>query len=249
MNSESLYWLFSAAAQSIAALIAFLLAGIALAFSMMDRISEQDETLIEVIEALKDKQHKTLAALSVSTGVAIMSSLLSVYMNPSSSQCRDSIMIFAGIADTTVIILAIYFVVSITSPGRYARAARREYLESKNEIESVAGQEPSSAFFKEFILLEQDIRDFLRRKKLYVPSRGAPKMSFSFRQMVDALYQNEIIPGALKDEFYTVNKFRNLLFHGHIGEVDEGVIVQLRATIDKWNSQKNAQPANQADGN
>jgi len=63
MNEDNYYWLFSSAAQSIAALIAFLLAGVALAFSMMDRLAEQDETLNEIVEALKRKQHKQLTTL------------------------------------------------------------------------------------------------------------------------------------------------------------------------------------------
>jgi hypothetical protein len=70
MNGDKYYWLFSAAAQSIAAIIAFLIAGIALAFSMMDRLIAQDETLYEVVESLRRRQHRQLTALAITTGVA-----------------------------------------------------------------------------------------------------------------------------------------------------------------------------------
>lgn len=238
MSIDNYYWVFSAAAQSIAALIAFLMAGVALAFSMMDRLADQDDTLYEVIDALKRKQHREMAALAVVTGVAIIASLVAVYINPWKSMARDSVMIFAAVIDLAAITTAIYFVISIVMPSRYSRAAQREYAEATEVITAIPGHEPSSIFFKEFIDLEQDIRAFLQAHDLYLPSRGAPKMSFSFRQMVDALYQNDIIPKEIREKLLTVNKFRNLLFHGHIDQVDEGVIQTLREVNKKWKDLK-----------
>jgi uncharacterized membrane protein (DUF485 family) len=238
MTTDNCYWLFSAAAQSIAALVAFLMAGIALAFSMMDRLADQDESLYEVIESLKKSQYRNLAALMVGTGVAIICSLTALYANPWQSKFRDGITIFASVIDVAVIGGAIYFVTTIVMPGRYSRAAQKEYAEAKEKIEPVPGREPATVFFKEFIKLEQDIREFLHTRELYVPSRGAPKMTFSFRQMVDALYQNEMISKKLREMLFSVNKFRNLLFHGHMDQVDEGVLKELRAAIQAWNDEK-----------
>lgn len=44
-GSENIYWLFSSAAQTIAAFIAFLLAGYALVQTMMETAVQADETL------------------------------------------------------------------------------------------------------------------------------------------------------------------------------------------------------------
>lgn len=238
MSIDNYYWVFSAAAQSIAALIAFLMAGVALAFSMMDRLADQDETLYEIIEALKRKQHREMAALAVVTGVAVVASLIAVYINPWKTMTRDSVMIFAAVIDMAAITTGIYYVISIVMPSRYSRAAQREYAEATEVITSIPGQESSSVFFKEFIDLELDIRAFLQEHDLYVPSRGVPKMSFSFRQMVDALYQNEIISKEAREKLLIVNKFRNLLFHGHIDQVDEGVIQTLREVNKLWQGSK-----------
>lgn len=242
MTTDNYYWLFSAAAQSIAALIAFLMAGVALAFSMMDRLADQDDTLYEVVESLRRRQHKDMAALSIATGVAILASLAAVYINPWRTEIRDNVMIFAAIIDFAVILGAIYFVISIVMPTRYSRAAQREYAVAKEEVTPTPGQEPANEFFRQFIELEQDIRAFLRARRLYVPSRGAPRMSFSFRQMVDALYQNEKISAELRDMFLSVSKFRNLLFHGHIDQVDEGVIQALRDARKRWQDEKKSVP-------
>lgn len=248
MINDNYYWLFSAAAQSIAALVAFLMAGVALAFSMMDRLADQDDSLYEVVQSIKKSQHQSLAALMVGTGVALISSLVALYANPWKTNLRDSIMVFAAVIDITVIIGAIYFVTIIVMPSRYSRAAQKEYKEAKEKIETLPGQEPSSIFFKEFIKLEQDIREFLLTYDLYVPNRLAQKISFSFRQMVDLLHQNEIISKQLRELLLSVNKFRNLLFHGHMDKVDEGVLKELRSTISDWNDVKSKhQPQNATD--
>jgi hypothetical protein len=144
----------------------------------------------------------------------------------------------AALVDIGVVIGSIAFVASIVRPSRYSRAAQREYAASQKKIETVPGQEPSNVFFRQFIELEQSIRTYLKQHDLYIPSRGVPRMSFSFRQMGDALYQNERISRKLRDLFLEVNKFRNLLFHGHMDKVDEGVIKALQRARSRWEEEK-----------
>ena len=152
--------------------------------------------------------------------------------------CRTTVRFAAALFDVGVVIGSIAFVAGIVRPGKYSVAAKHEYAATQKTIEAVPGQEPSSAFFREFIDLEQDIRSYLQDFQLYVPSRGVPKMSFSFRQMVDALYQNERIPRNLRDLLLEVNKFRNLLFHGHMDQVDEGVLKALQKARTTWEETK-----------
>jgi hypothetical protein len=234
MNEENYYWVFSAAAQAIAAFIAFLIAGVALAFSMMDRLVDRDDTLYEVVDSLKRKQYGQLTGLAIATGIAVLSSLLAVYLNPYQTDFRAFMRSIATLSDIGVVIGSIAFVASIIDPSRYSRAAKNEYTAFQKTIETIPGQEPSSVFFREFIELEQGIRAYLKKHDLYVPSQGGPRMSFSFRQMVDALYQNERISRELRDLLLEINKFRNLLFHGHMDQVDEGVIKTLRKARSLW---------------
>jgi hypothetical protein len=140
----------------------------------------------------------------------------------------------AALVDISIVIASIVFVASIVRPSRYSKAAQREYIASQKNIEAAPGQEPSSMFFRQFIELEQSIREYLKQHKLYIPSQGAPRMSFSFRQMVDALYQNECIPREFRDMLIEVNKFRNLVFHGHMDQVNEGVIRSLQKAQARW---------------
>lgn len=102
------------------------MAGVTLAFSMMDRLADEDETLREVIHSLKKRRHRDMAALAIATGVAITASLLSLYVNPSTEWCRFWILLFAAVMDFVVIVGAICFVISVASPARYTRAAQGE---------------------------------------------------------------------------------------------------------------------------
>ncbi|GEM_PF-1743864 len=246
MNIDNYYWAFSSAAQSISAVIAFLLAGVALAFTMMDRVADQDATLYDVIEAFKVSLHSEMAALVTITGLAILSSLFATYLNPHPGRLRDGVMIFATFMDVAAVLAAVYYVIRIVSPRRYMRAARRAYAAATTTTTTTtpppAHTQPSSIFFHHFIALEQDIRDYVKRENLYVPNQGEPMISYSFRQMVNALYQNEKITPELRDQLLEINKFRNLLFHGHIDKVGQDVTGKLICVRQTWDREKNRYP-------
>lgn len=238
MNLDNYYWVFSAAAQSISALITLLLAGIAIAFPMMDKVTEQDPTFYDVVEALKSSSYGKMAWLAVLAGLAIISSLLATFMNPYLGRSRNFTMGVALITDISAITGAIYFVTRIVHPGRYLNIARQAYKLATKGIKSPGPELSASTFFDEFITLEKDLRNQLKIWNLYLPSIGEPQMSFSFRQMVSALYQNEKINKELRDQFLKINKYRNLLFHGHIDQVQEEIINKLRNTRQKWEAEK-----------
>jgi len=246
MNNDNYYWMFSAAAQSIAALIAFLLAGVTLAFTIMDRVIDQDPTLYDVIDSLRNTLHREMSALAISTGLAIILSLTATFVNPYQGNFRLGVMILAGVVDVTTIVLAIYFVIQVISPRRYAMAARKAFKESTGEVLPSTPQAPSSSFFHSFISLEQDIREYLQSQDMFVQGAGEGRI-LSFRQMVNALYQNERISPQLRDMLFEIGKYRNLLFHGHIDQVGEDIVKKLTETTQQWMMVKNAQQLNTPD--
>jgi uncharacterized protein YutE (UPF0331/DUF86 family) len=52
--------------------------------------------------------------------------------------------------------------------------------------------------------------------------------------MIDALYQNECISRELRDMLMEINKLRNLIFHGHMDRVNEGVMRSLQEAQTRW---------------
>jgi len=217
---DFIYWTFSAAAQSISAFAALLLAGYALVHALMEAAREKDDSLDEIHAALRIKFHSWLTVLAIITGGAIVLSLAVAYFNRPGAPVRGVAQAAVAIIDVVAIIGGLAFAVAVVDPRKYQKAAQRELLEEKKGQPHIQQDVSSVAFFDAFLRLERLVRDYLRRNELYIPSRGAPRMSFSFRQMTEALLQNERIDRALYEELLEINKLRNLIFHGHVNSVD-----------------------------
>ncbi len=233
MNNDNIYWLFSAAAQSISAFIAFLVTGYALVHSLMESALAKDDTLEEIHLALRKKFHARLTWLAWVTGAAILMSLVSVFTNRWEFPSKSFLMIATSIIDFIAIVGGLAFVVSIVNPTRYAKTAVRELEQKRSELKLGEDLTSSVAFFDAFRHLERIIRNYLRRLDLYIPSKGAPRMSFSFRQMIDALFNHEKIDRQFYDELMEINKYRNLVFHGHVDDADKEMVERVRTAFDR----------------
>src|SRR5690606_24978207 len=97
-------------------------------------------------------------------------------------------------------------------------------------------QSSASEFFDAFLHLERLVRDFLRARDLYIPSRGAARMSYSFRQMIEALRQHEIIDRSCFNELLELNRYRNLVFHGHLDQADATMVSRARDAAVRFES-------------
>ncbi len=237
MTNESIYWLFSSAAQSISALIAFLLAGVAIAYGMMDRSEEQDASLYDVVKVLRRTIHRKMSWLVVVTGIGILSSLLAIYLNPTPGRLRGVTITIAALSDIFSIIGAIYLVILIVSPSRYVMAAKKAVEKEEAKLPKETSS-PANAFFHQFIKLEQDIRESLLRWDLGSSDINNTRYISSFRQMVNTLYQNERISLNLRIKLLKLNEQRNLLFHGHIDQVSPNYMRRMREALNLWDEEK-----------
>jgi hypothetical protein len=224
---DYIYWTFSSAAQSVSAFAALLLTGYALVHNLMDSVRERDDTLDDIHAKLKLTYHQRLTWLAWLTGAAIVLSLFVVYDNRPGDPTPDWLVGLTWFLNVAAIISGLAFVVSIVNPEKYQNAAQK-VLAKEAPTPPPAATTSSAEFFDAFLHLERVIRDYLKRFDLYVPSRGAPRMSFSFRQMVDAMLQNERIDRTLYEELLDINKYRNLVFHGHVDRADPKMVARAR---------------------
>lgn len=233
MSVDYIYWAFSAAAQSISAFVAFLLTGYALVHALMEAARERDDTLEEVHTALRKTYHQRLTGLAWLTGAAIVLSLVVAYCNRPGAPVATWAQSLVALVDFAAIAGGLYFVVSIVDPGKYQRAAAKVLEQVAKPAAPVS---PSNEFFEAFLHLERLVREYLRDRELYVPSRGAPRMSFSFRQMIEALRVNEKIDSSFYEELLDINKYRNLVFHGHVTQVDTSMVKRTRDASSRFAS-------------
>jgi len=191
---------------------------------MMEAAQSKDETLEEIHHQLKLTYYRRIKALTIITGFAIILSLLMVYLNGTGFRFNGIGSIVTSIFNLTSIIGGLLFVVSIINPGRYKRAAEQAIQKEKGKFGITGPKVDQTDFMNEFITLEKQVREILMGRDLYIPYGNSQQMVFSFRQMVNALYRNELISKAELNDLLEVNKFRNLVFHGHIDNVEKGMV-------------------------
>lgn len=227
-DQQNFYWLFSSSAQTISAFIAFLITGFALVLSVMDSLEAKDETLAEIHSKLKRDYYQRIRILAVITGLAIIFSLWMVYLNGSNSEHKTWLFTLTAGLNIAAIVVGILFVITIINPDRYKKAAKEIIKGEKQEFSITGNQVDQLTFMTEFIRLEKKVREILEVRQLYVPFGDTPKMAYSFRQMINALFQNELINRNELEDLMQINKYRNLVFHGHQDQVDKGMLDRVK---------------------
>ncbi len=225
---DNIYWLFSSSAQSVSAFIALLITGFAFVQTIMDGLQQKDETLEEIHNKLKKGYYAKIQLLSIVTGLAIILSLLMVFLNAFCFPYKTLLFVMTAVLNLVAIGGGIMFVISIINPDRYKKAAEEIIKEDKAQFSQTGNPVDQMTFTTEFIKLEKLIREILQAKQLYVPYGDTPRMVYSFRQMVQALLQNELIIKSDYNDLLQINKFRNLVFHGHVDNVDKGMVDRVK---------------------
>ncbi len=226
-GSDNIYWLFSSAAQAIAAFIAFLLPGYALVLTMMEAAAQADETLVEIHEALKQRYHRQLSWLVITTAAAILGCLSAVYFNRGTWWWFPWLAGAAAALGVAAIVGGVAFVVNIIDPGKYRKAAQKLAAEAKPKPE-VPAAASRAEFFNDFVAVERLLR------ALWETRTGGERISRrpgppTFREMVETLNLAEALPAGLSERLQAISRYRNLVFHGHVEQVDAELLNELKA--------------------
>jgi ABC-type multidrug transport system fused ATPase/permease subunit len=233
-NTDNIFWLFSAAAQSISAFVALLLTGFALVLTIMNNIEQKDETLSEILHVLKNKYYIYIKYLAVLTGLAIILSLLSVYINNSLYAYRFIVFYITSIFDLVAIIGGILFIIYIINPNKYRNLANKLYKEEAEKIGAVGEEVDGINFIQLFIKLEKLLRDIiLDQKRDILIEKQIPRLeSIPFRGMLEILLSNEVINKDEYNKLLEISKLRNLVVHGKRDKVNPKFISLLSEMID-----------------
>ena len=230
IDTENVYWTYTAAAQSVAAFIALLVTGYALVLSMMESMVRTDDTLIEINESLKKDYHRVLSFLSIITALSIISCLTVVYFNKTNLWWTIWLEGLAAALTIFSIIGGVYFVINIIDPNKYRRKA--ETLSEEIKPKSVDSISSRDIFIKEFIELEKLIRSLWKSRtsqELTGRREGFP----GFREMIDALVSAEFLSFQMHQQLLIVNRYRNLAIHGHIEELDSHIVDKIKKITDE----------------
>jgi hypothetical protein len=244
LNAENIYYLFSSAAQSVAAFVGLILTGYAFVHSSMDTAAGEDATLQDAYDAIKAGYFKEARLLACAAGGAILTSLAVVYLN---ARSYSFFPLLAGVATTLTIgsvAGGIRFIVDVIDPAKFRVAAQRIAKQvhapapspgptatvSSSQVEpaSTAVQATAARFFEAYVRVERYVRALWFRAAMFRAAIRAepptsPRRYPSMRQMIQLL-RGELIPPQLTDRIIRLSQYRNLVFHGHVLEVDPAMV-------------------------
>jgi hypothetical protein len=236
MNKEYVFWTFSAAAQSLSAFIALVLAGYALVHNIMESVKEKDDSLEEVHALLLRSFHKNMTLLVWVSGLAIIMDLMIVYVNGLISTIPWWFQGIVGLINCASIIGGAAFVVKIVDPIKYKKIARETLSHYETIKESNTDTVTAQDFMSTFIKLEKLIRDYFNRRPDYAQDNTINKRYkraySSLREMIDELVQMEVINSELRKELFNIISYRNLVFHGQVDSVEKSQLMNLEIVLN-----------------
>lgn len=229
MNTDYIYWTFTSAASCVSTFVALLLTGYALVLSQIEAARERDESLQELHDALRKIYHARLTGLAWLTAIAVILSLLAVWLNRSGVPAPGAILAIAATLDITAIITGLAFVVSIIDPAKYQKAAERE-LEQVQAADPSGMVAPVIDYFRAYRKLDRALRDLATRHDIS-PDEAETKRTTSVRKLAEELLHLDLITDDLCAEVQELAKYRNLLVHGDVKDADFGMIERVRGAL------------------
>lgn len=230
---DNIYWLFSSAAQSIAAFIGFLTAGFFFVLDKIDSNLGEDETYDEIYKSLKGKYYRTLRILCFLTGFSIIYSLAIVYSNGFDYCLKNIILIFGAILIISTVGLAIYFVLMIIDPDRISKVAN-ELIHANKDSFNTKDSVPIGVFIEKFIILERLLRDISEQYNISEYFKNRFKQTIPLVEIGKFLIERNVIGKDLYLQLTDTIKVRNLAVHGQINTIDIKAERLLDFLIEKF---------------
>jgi hypothetical protein len=231
MNTDFIYWTFSSASQCVSSFVGLLLTGYALVLSQIESVGSRDDSLDEIHHALRAVYHQRLTLLAWLTALSVGLSLSVVWFTRTNVPPPEWLMLLAACMDGFAIISGLGFVVAIIDPRKFQKLAARE-LEEQQAEEPGKQLAPAAEFFKVFRKLERALRDQLKARPETRDGEDANVIaSAGLKRLAEMLLKVDGISEELNAELIKLNRYRNLIFHGHAEQADLKMIERTRAAL------------------
>ena len=217
---DNIYWLFSSAAQSIAAFIGFLATGLFFSFDRLDRATEKDDTLEEINQEIKKEYFSRARALFSLACFSILFSLAVVYTNGVDlGKYSLYTWIFVGALDILTILWALGFVIFIIDPAKVRKTGRKLVAEDQTLATSSGS---TALFMTRFVELEKVLRNLAKSQDYGFRGRGIDHTPLSF--LLGILYRSEKITNPEFAQLRELIKARNLIVQGALDNIDQKLV-------------------------
>lgn len=200
-----MYWLFTTAPQTVAALVGIIFTGMFFMAESIDNRAKEDQSLLEIAQEAKTALYKNMQAVAVLAAVTIIYDLLltSLVTKLSDSKfCFTSWLVLGFVAlNISTIYITFKYVFQTVNPKYFDKIAAN--LSSKY----LDGDVDKSEFINHFINFERSARNMP-----FVHQMDGRYMSI--HEIIRLLVSQEIINRNDANNLYEISKIRNLIVHG-----------------------------------
>lgn len=227
-DTQNIYSYYSSSVQVVATFIAFLIAGYAIVNEIMKNLKDKYEEKKEIYVGLEKKYYNQLKILTLITGLTIILSLIVLWALGYGFQFQNYLIVVTDFFIVLTIMGAIWFVLEIIDPDKGDKIAKE--IRTK-EFGPIVESGDVGTFIENFINLESLVR------RIFVTSdlRVGIDRPISMRRMLEILLKYQIVSKKTYDNLIKVNKYRNLVVHGHQKDVDEKMIEKVITLTNNLN--------------
>ncbi|HDR7527127.1 TPA: hypothetical protein QCX62_003722 [Bacillus paranthracis] len=230
VDLNNVYYIFSTGAQTIAGLVGFVLAAYTFNHQFMWNVRESDDGKTEIIDEAIREYYNYILVLSISTGMTLIADLFMLQFNAmETTVMKTRVYMVVGSMNVAIIIGAFVIALYIIRPiniEEWAQKMLKKHNKGKGDVESTVN---FYEFISKYIELEKLCRDYLNKD-------NESSSSVSLMAMAGRLRERAVINVTTYLELVEVSKYRNLVVHGHVSEVDQEMyskLVDLYHLIDK----------------
>lgn len=231
LNETQIMYLSSTLAQVCAALFGLTITGYIFLEDKLTKTTEQDETLFDIIDKLKNEYRKNLVFIGVITGITILLCIINILVNNAENYYTYLTLKCSTIFALANIASIIIFVIKVTDPKKFVKASQKALIEtgygSKENVND------NKNYLPEFMLKYNELENFLcdysqkHGMKYRVNEHPTSYNSIKYLRSIGILDSSTF--GQLDE----LRKYRNYLVHGNELFVNEYMYNELLKLIDK----------------
>lgn len=231
---NNVYYIFSTSAQTLAALVGFVLTVYIFNHQNLRTTLENDESLVGIVDREIEKNYRIVSYLSIYTAFILISDLLMLQLNNVEGWVYKvptytvvALLNVGGILGTFSTALYILKPYSLEERARSILNEKSEDIEVEDESYVSRGE-----FIEKFIDLEKKVvaytEERLKYKQMPNQQRRMP-----MNKRFELLYTDEKISRGTLNDLFEINKYRNLLVHGHIEKVGKSQFERLNHILNE----------------
>jgi hypothetical protein len=207
MDKESLYWICSTSAQTMAAFIGLLFTGISFMYNKIDSKVEKDPTSAEIYEVQKTEMFYSIIAI---LGFAVISIVIDIFYLSLIPTCKNKYFpVIILTINLYTIVQSVLLVYKMMRPNAMDRIVIN--LSKSFKIDKDSEVIPIGTFIKHYIELEKLIRV---NSKMALDKTVLYGKTLSLHELVNILTYEKIISQDQNKRIIRIIKLRNLIFHG-----------------------------------